>query len=164
MLEPPTGQFDRGVDILLVCDQGGHFSEMMALRPAWEPFSRAWITVDDVGSRSALRGERVVYAHAPTRRSVKNLARNGVLAWRLVRRLRPKVVLSTGAALAVPFAWVGYLSGARVVHVECSGRIGISLSGRLVCRVAWRTYVQWPELAHRVRRGRYAGNLLLPFA
>jgi beta-1,4-N-acetylglucosaminyltransferase len=164
MLEPPTRRLDRRVDILLVCDQGGHFSEMMALRPAWEPFSRAWVTVDDVGSRSVLGRERVVYAHAPTRRSVKNLARNGLLAWHLIRRLRPKVVLTTGAALAVPFAWVGYLSGACVVHVECSGRIGISLSGRLVSPVACRTYVQWPELVPRVRRGRYAGNLLLPFA
>ena len=73
--------------------------------------------------------------------------------------LRPAVVITTGAALSVPFAWVGRLFGARVVYIECSGRVGISLSCRLIAPVAHRLYVQWPEVAPQVSKARYAGTI-----
>ena len=66
----------------------------------------------------------------------------------------------TGSGIVVPFAWVGRLLGARVLYVECGGRVDVpSLSCRIVSRVAHRTYVQWPELAPQVRRGRFHGRL-----
>jgi UDP-N-acetylglucosamine:LPS N-acetylglucosamine transferase len=102
----------------------------------------------------------VVYAYAPTNRSVKNLVRNAVLAVRIVRRLRPRVVLSTGAGVAVPFAWAGRLFGARVVYVESFTRIEEpSLSCRLIAPIADRVYAQWPELPHAFPRARYVGNV-----
>ena len=84
------------------------------------------------------------------------------LALRLVRKLRPKVVVTTGAGVAVPFAWIARLRGARVVYVESFTRIdGPSLSCRLIAPVAARVYAQWPELAESYRRARYVGNVFL---
>ena len=34
-----------------------------------------------------------------------------------------RVVVTTGAAVAIPFAWVGKLVGARVVYIESLTRI-----------------------------------------
>ena len=87
--------------------------------------------------------------------------RNFSLAWRLHGRINPSVVLTTGAATAVPFAWVGRLRGAKVVYVESLSRIDEpSLSLRLIAPVADRIYVQWPDLVGRVRRARYVGTVL----
>jgi UDP-N-acetylglucosamine transferase subunit ALG13 len=70
------------------------------------------------------------------------------------------VILCTGSGIVVPFAWIGRLHGARVLYVECGGRVDVpSLSCRIVSRVAHRTYVQWPELAGQVRGGRFRGRL-----
>jgi hypothetical protein len=149
------------VTLLLVADPGGHLFELAGLRDVWSRFSRAWVTVRATDVETLLPGERVLLAHGETRRSLLNLARNTVVAFRIVRRLRPAVVLTTGAALSVPFAWVGRLFGARVVYIECCGRVGISLSCRLVAPVADRLYVQWPEVASRVPKARYAGTVFL---
>jgi beta-1,4-N-acetylglucosaminyltransferase len=150
----------HGVDLLLVCSSGGHLLQLCALREAWEGLDRAWVSFDKSDVRSLLAGERVVHAHGPTNRSLGNLLRNGALAIRLVRELRPRAVLTTGAGVAVPFAWVARLYGARVVYVESMTRIeGPSLSMRLIAPVASRLYVQWPELAPRVRRARFAGRV-----
>jgi beta-1,4-N-acetylglucosaminyltransferase len=154
-----SGERDR-VDLLLVCSSGGHLLQLCALRDAWEGLDRAWVSFDKSDVRSLLAGERVVHAHGPTNRNVGNLLRNGVLAIRLIRELRPRAVLTTGAGVAVPFAWVARLHGARVVYVESMTRIeGPSLSMRLIAPVASRLYVQWPELAPRVRRARFAGRV-----
>ncbi len=74
--------------------------------------------------------------------------------------MRPKVIMTTGAGVAVPFAWIGKLWGARVVYVESLTRIdGPSLSYRLIAPVAKRLYVQWPELAQALPQARYVGNV-----
>jgi beta-1,4-N-acetylglucosaminyltransferase len=148
------------VEILLVCSSGGHLLQLVSLREAWDCFSRAWVTFDKTDARSLLRGETVYFAHGPTNRNVPNLMRNLHLAWRLLRRVRPKVVLTTGAGVAVPFAWIGRLLGARVVYVESFTRIHEpSLSCRLIAPIAERVYVQWPELATVLPRARYVGSV-----
>ncbi len=147
-------------DLLLVCSTGGHLVQLVALREAWQPFGRHWVTFDKSDARSLLAGEDVTFAHGPTNRSVKNLLRNLVVAWRVVGRVRPQIVLTTGAGVAVPFAWIGRLRGARVVYVESLARIdGPSLSYRLIAPIAERRYVQWPELQQALPGSRFAGNV-----
>ena len=122
-----------------------------------------WVTFDKSDVRSLLGDEEVVYAYGPTNRSVKNLIRNLWLAWRVIARVRPRVILSTGAGVAVPFAWVGRLFGAKVVFVESLTRIdGPSMSCRMIAPVAERVYVQWPELAERYPRAVYRGAVVSP--
>jgi beta-1,4-N-acetylglucosaminyltransferase len=147
-------------ELLLVCSTGGHLLQLVALRECWEPFERAWVTFDKSDARSLLHDERVYFAHGPTNRNVKNLLRNLRAAWRVVREVRPKVLLTTGAGVAVPFAWIARLHGATVVYVESLARIqGPSLSYRLIAPVARRRYVQWPELAQVLPGTRFVGNV-----
>ena len=147
-------------DLLLVCSSGGHLLQLYALEPAWRSFTRTWVTFDKSDARSLLADERVVFAHGPTNRSIKNLLRNLLVAWRVVRQVRPEIVLSTGAGIAVPFAWVARLFGSRVVYVESLARIdGPSLTYRLIAPIATRRYVQWPELAAVLPGARFAGNV-----
>jgi UDP-N-acetylglucosamine:LPS N-acetylglucosamine transferase len=148
------------VQLLLVCSTGGHLLQLLALRAAWEEFPRAWVTFDRTDARSLLRNETTFFAYGPTNRSLKNLVRNAFVAVRLMRRLRPKVILTTGAGVAVPFAWVGRAFDARVVYVESLTRIDRpSLSLRLLLPAADRVYVQWPQLVPEVPGAHYAGQV-----
>jgi|SRR3954454_8651667 beta-1,4-N-acetylglucosaminyltransferase len=147
-------------ELLLVCSTGGHLQQMLALQPVWSAYPHVWVTFAKSDSQSLLREERVVHAYSPTNRNPKNLIRNLVLAWRTIRRLRPRILLTTGAGVAVPFAWIGRLCGVHIVYIESFTRIdGPSLSCRLVAPVAHRVYAQWPELTEAVPKARYAGNV-----
>lgn len=147
--------------LLIVCSTGGHLLQMQELREAWEPFERLWVTFDKSDSRSLLRDERVLHAFGPTNRNIPNLLRNLRLAFGVLRRERPSAILTTGAGVAVPFAWIGKLLGIPTVYVESVTRIeGLSLSGRMIAPVARRLYAQWPELAEpSAGRIHFAGNL-----
>jgi len=149
-------------DVLLVCTAGGHLLQLWSLREAWADRTHAWVVASHEGSDvdSLLAGDRVFFAHSPANRSLKNLIRNLLLARRLLQQLRPRVVLTTGAAVAVPFAWIARLRGIRIVYVESLARAERpSLSCRLVSPVADRVYVQWPELLAALPRARYAGKV-----
>jgi len=146
--------------ILLVCSPGGHLVQLRALGPAYEGLQRSWVTLAGADVDGMLRGERYVLAHGPTNRSAAKALRNMRVAWRVVRRERPDAILSTGAALALPFFLVGRLHGCRLVYVESLTRTdSLSLSGRLVAPLAHAFFVQWPG-AQVGRRARYVGSLL----
>lgn len=148
-------------DVLLVCSAGGHLLQMLALQPAWEGMSRCWVTLERSDATSLLVDEHVVYAHGPTHRSIANLLRNLCLAWKVITAARPRLILTTGAAVAVPFAWVGRLRGVRVVYIESITRIDRpSLSCRLIAPTASRVYGQWPEFSRALPRARFAGAVI----
>jgi UDP-N-acetylglucosamine transferase subunit ALG13/glycosyltransferase involved in cell wall biosynthesis len=149
------------VEVLVVTSAGGHLHDACVISSAWASRTRAWVSFDKPDVRSRLAGERVYFGHGPTNRSLPNLIRNLGLAWRVVGETRPRVLVTTGAGIAVPFAWVARLRGARIVYVECAGRIDRpSLSARLIAPVAGDIYAQWPELAASWRRAEYRGNVL----
>lgn len=130
----------------MVCSSGGHLSQLLCLESWWVDHERTWVTFDTEDAVSKLEGEQVVYAHHPTTRNVRNLVRNAGLAWRLLRRERPDMVVSTGAGVAVPFFWLGRMLGIRTVYLEVFDRIdSATLTARLCRPVTDLFLVQWPE-------------------
>lgn len=146
--------------IALVCSPGGHLLQLEALKPAYDDFDRIWVTLPGYDVEGVLSDERYVLAHGPTNRSLIKAVRNLRVAWRVVRRERPHAILSTGAALAVPFFLVGRLHGCRLVYVESLTRTdSLSLSARMVYPLTDAFFVQWPEAVVKPR-ARYEGNVL----
>lgn len=152
---------DAPTSVLLICSPGGHMQQMLALKPAWQDCRRAWVSLKAADSERLLADESVVWAHGPTNRSLPMLMRNLFVAARTLRRADPDAVLSTGAALAVPFIIFSRLTGRRAIYVESFTRTdGLSLSGRIVYRFATDFFVQWPEAAVGRPKARYVGAIL----
>jgi beta-1,4-N-acetylglucosaminyltransferase len=146
---------------ILACSSGGHLLQLYRLRPWWENVERIWVTFDMPDSRSLLAGEDLRWAYHPTTRSLPNLVRNLGLAWRLLRRHRPDVVVSTGAGVAFPFFAVARLLGIKTVYVEVYDRIDMpTLTGRLCHPLASRFLLQWETQKRFYPRGEVIGRLL----
>ena len=78
---------------------------------------------DKEDARSLLKGENVYPCYFPTNRNVKNLIRNTFLAWKVLRKEKPDLIISSGAAVAVPFFYLGKLFGAKTIYIEVFDRI-----------------------------------------
>lgn len=152
---------DREPHVLLVASTGGHLAQLMALRPWWEQHRRTWVTFDKADARSALRGEEVVHAFHPTTRNLPNAARNLGLAARLLPRLRPSLVVSTGAGLAVPFFGVARALAIPTVYLEVYDRVdSTTMTGRLCRPLATAFCVQWPDQLKLYPGAELVGTLL----
>ena len=151
----------RHPKLALVGSSGGHLAQLLALREVWEPHERFWVTFPTEDARSLLSGERVVWCHHPTNRNLPNLARNTLLAGRVLRHERPTHILSTGAASAVPFFYVGRMMGAQLIYIEVFDRIVLpTLTGRIVAPITQHFFVQWPEQLRSYPRAELLGPLL----
>ena len=147
--------------VLLACSTGGHLTQLQALEPWWSQHERSWITFDKPDARSLLAGESVVWAHHPTTRNIPNLLRNFAVAAKELRRFRPDVVVSTGAAVAVPVFYLAKLMGIRTVYVEVYDRIdSATLTGSLCRPVSDLFLVQWDEQLKVYPTATVIGNLM----
>jgi beta-1,4-N-acetylglucosaminyltransferase len=136
----------RPLRVLLVCSSGGHLAQLHRLAPWWRRHERRWVTFDSADARSLLAEEEVSWAFHPTTRNVRNLLRNLRLAWSLIPRYRPDLVVSSGAGVAVPFFWVARLRGIRTAYLEVFDRIDSrTVTGRLCKPVTDLFLVQWED-------------------
>ena len=82
-------------------------------------------------------------------------------AFRILRKERPQVILSTGAGGVVPFAIVGrLLFRVRIIYVETLARpVAPSMTGRVMYYLAHRFFYQWETLRAYFPKGEYGGPL-----
>jgi UDP-N-acetylglucosamine:LPS N-acetylglucosamine transferase len=147
--------------IMLVGSSGGHLAQLYALRPWWSGRERTWVTFDTPDAVSLLADENVIYAHFPTTRNIRNLIRNAFLARRLLRQLRPDVVITTGAGVAVPFFAIAHRMGIPTVYVEVYDRIETpTLTARLCRPFTSKMLVQWEEQLSLYANSELVGPLL----
>ena len=127
----PTSISTR-LTVLFASSAGGHLAQLLQLSSWYADHDRTWVTFQLPDAVSLLQGEKTIWGHYPTTRNVPNLLRNMWLALRVVRKQRPSVIVSSGAAIAVPFFWIGKLYGAKTVYVEVIDRIDTrTLTARL---------------------------------
>lgn len=130
--------------VLLVASPGGHLSQLKLLVPCFADYDRRWVSLEH-GSVD-VDGDDVVFGYGPTTRNAVNLLRNIGLAWRELRSSRPDIIVSTGAAIAVPFFVLGRLFGIRTVFLEVYDRVDSrTLTARLVKPFTDAFLLQWPS-------------------
>ena len=130
----------------LVGSSGGHLTHLHMLKPFWQDKDRFWVTFDKEDARGLLQGEKVYPCHFPTNRNLKNLIRNTFVAWKVLRKERPDLLISSGAAVAVPFFYLGKLFGAKLIYIEIYDRIDKpTMTGKMVYPIVDRFIVQWEE-------------------
>ena len=73
--------------------------------------------------------------------------KNTVLAWKVLKREKPDLIISSGAAVAVPFFYLGKLFGAKLIYIEVFDRIDKpTMTGKLVYPIVDKFIVQWDEM------------------
>lgn len=152
--------FDQA-KICIPVSSGGHLSHMMLLKDCWENNDRFWVTFDKIDAQSALKDERKYWCFYPTNGNFFNLIRNTFLAWKILRKEKPDVIISTGAAIAIPFFWLGKkFFKCKCVYVEVFDRIDKpTKTGKFCYKYADEFFVQWEEQLKVYPKATYIGSI-----
>ena len=133
--------------ICLVCSSGGHLTQLYMLKPFWEKHNRFWVTFEKEDAKALLKEEKLYGCYYPTNRNLKALIKNSFLALKILRKEKPDLIISTGAAIAVPFFYVGKLFKAKTIFIEVYDRVeSPTLTGKMVYRISDEFIVQWEEM------------------
>jgi UDP-N-acetylglucosamine transferase subunit ALG13 len=133
---------------LLVASSGGHLEELFRLREVFTPVLEDvhWVTFDSSQSRHLLRGEPVHFIRAIHPKDARGTLQGNASAARILGSRQFARVISTGAAVAVPFIARARALGLAAHYIESAARSeGLSLSGSMVSRIPGvRLYGQYP--------------------
>ena len=114
--------------VCLVGSSGGHLTHLYMLKPFWKDKERFWVTFDKEDARSLLEDE------------------NTIIAWNVLHKERPDLIISSGAAVAVPFFYLGKIMGAKLIYIEVFDRIDKpTMTGKMVYPIVDKFIVQWDE-------------------
>lgn len=147
--------------VCLVSSSGGHLFHLSLLQSFWSKYDRFWVASKKADALDLLKDEKVYWAYYPTPRNLKNAIRNTFLAFKVLWKERPDVIVSAGSAVAVPFFYVGKMFGCTVVFIEVYDRISTpTLTGKLVHPIADIFVVQWEEQRSFYPKGILLGQIL----
>jgi UDP-N-acetylglucosamine transferase subunit ALG13 len=141
------------VTVVFPASPGGHLDELEPIAAAFPDQRRVWITLPGPRGEALRRKGEIVHFLPEYGRSFREQGRLWRAALTLVKRERPRLVVSTGSGACVPVCYAAGSRGSALFYVETSARIvRPSMTGRLVGPFATRTFVQWPEVASYFRR------------
>lgn len=146
--------------VCFVTSSGGHLTHLMQLKPWWQDKERVWVTFDKADSQSILKDEKKYWCYFPTNRNIKNLIKNTFLAYKVLRKEKPDLIISTGAAVAIPFFYLSKLFGIKTVYIEVYDRIDKpTITGKVVYPITDLFILQWEEQKKFYPKGEFLGGL-----
>ena len=144
--------------ILAVANAGGHFIQLLRLRPAFGDHQVAYLS--SIKDFKELVKESTFFQVPDANRSTKlELVKSLFRVARIVRFYKPDVIITTGAALGLLSVVVGRILGIKTIWVDSMANVErISLSGRLASFFVHQAFTQWSQLS--TTKFIYRGNVI----
>jgi UDP-N-acetylglucosamine:LPS N-acetylglucosamine transferase len=144
--------------LLAVASGGGHWIQLMRLRPAFENHEVSYVTTL---AGLTVPGSKVFVVRDASRTDKLGLIILAVQLFWIVATIRPTAVITTGAAPGVLALRVAKLFNKRTVWIDSIANVDeLSLSGRLARRHADLWLTQWPHLTAKYDGLQYRGSVL----
>lgn len=164
--------------VMFACNQGGHFSQMMAMRELFAIYNSILVTdnvraTKEMVALKFIDGIEIIEGESAKRKEVKGNDSASRLSFfdvyfkmfiesrNIWKKYRPKVIISTGSNIAFPLFLVGKLHGSKIIYIETRAKVyARSMTGILVRHIADQIFVQWPEMLKLYPEGKYCGTLV----
>ena len=135
--------------VLFVCNKGGHYSQMLELKPLMQKYDSYVLTEkqnaskDFEGCAKAMSRENYNVLNHKLWNFMKSLWRCRII-W---KQIRPQYIISTGAAFALPMYIIGKIYGSKLIWIESRAKVYTpTRTGKQISQFCDKIIVQWPEM------------------
>lgn len=157
---------DLKIRVIFTSSAGGHFSELCELKELMERYNSFLITEDHkmMKEYKKTNKSRSWYMPAGTKehlfKFLCNFPINIIKSFIIFIKVRPDIIISTGAHTTVPICYIAKIFGKKVIFIETFANITTkTLSGKLVYPIADLFLVQWEEMLKLYPKAKYRGGL-----
>jgi beta-1,4-N-acetylglucosaminyltransferase len=106
------------IKIGIITSNGGHLFQLYQLKKWWSKYPHFWVTNKGKDTDFFLKKEKVFYGFFPEQRNLTNAIKNFFLAWKILIKEKPQILISCGAGIAPPFFLVGKILGCKLIYIE----------------------------------------------
>jgi len=150
--------------ILYISSVGGHLTQLMQLKPLMEKYDYHIVTEKTDITRAMRNDHNVSYLVYGARnyliRYLFKFSFNIIKSFFIFLKVRPDVIISTGAHTAVPMCYIAKLFRKKVIFIESIAKTkSPNLSGKLIYPIADLFIVQWESMLEVYPNAVYGGTL-----
>lgn len=152
--------------VLFISSTGGHLSELMQLKKIFNKYDYHIITEknDTTLKLKDEYGKRIDYLVYGARNYMLSymfkFPYNIIKSFFLYLKIRPDVVVTTGAHTAVPICYIAKLFKKKIIFIETFARVeSKSMSGKMINKIADIFLVQHEEMTKVYDKAIYKGDL-----
>lgn len=143
--------------ICIVCSIGGHLTQVLQLEEIYRKYD--YFFVIDENRKIPATISKSTYLVTPFERDWRFFI-TFYEAFRIMKKERPNLILSTGAGVVVPFALLAKIFKCKVIFIETFAAVyRPSLAGRIMYNLANKFFYQWRYLEKFYPRGCYGGSI-----
>ena len=152
--------------VIFISSTGGHFSELMMLKPIFDSYDYHLVT-EKTSSTISLKseyGKRMHYLVFGTRvhkvRYFIKTVYNTFKSLCIFIKIRPKAIITTGAHTCMPMCIIGKLFGAKIIFIETYANVYTpTKSGKFIYKFADKFFVQWEDMLKVYPNATYIGGM-----
>ena len=152
--------------VIFISSTGGHLSELMQLKEIFKNYDYHIITENNDTNLKLKKeyGDRISYLLYGARNYMLSymfkFPYNIIKSFFLYLKIRPDVIVTTGAHTAVPMCYIAKLFKKKVIFIESFARVhSKSMSGKIINKVADVFIVQHEEMTKVYDNAIYRGEL-----
>ena len=135
--------------ICFVSSSGGHFEQLMMLKPLMEKYD-SYVVTEKLDYSIKVENLPVKYVLSINRTDKTFIFKffyNFIKSFFIVACNRPNFVISTGAMAAVPIMIWTKVFGGKVIYIESFAKIDSpNITGKIAYKFADQFYVQWESM------------------
>lgn len=146
--------------VLMVSSSGGVLLDLLALKPWWKHHETTWAVVPAMDTRTALAQLSVCWVREQRFQRPFGLVWGFFEAWKVLRSLRPDVIVSAGSGVAIAFFVLAKLLQIPTFWVETFNFVEQSaVSGKICSRLSSEILLQRCSMLRANPRGIVLGEL-----
>lgn len=152
--------------ILFISSTGGHFNELMQLKPLFKQYDYHIITEKDKTTENLKKiyKDKLNFLTYGTRSRI--LVYPFIFIFNCFKslfyyfKIKPKIIITTGTHTAVPMCYIGKIFGSKIIFIETfANKNTKTLSGKMVYPIADLFIVQWEEMKKLYPKAVYGGAI-----
>ncbi|MFC1809408.1 PssD/Cps14F family polysaccharide biosynthesis glycosyltransferase [Candidatus Omnitrophota bacterium] len=146
--------------ICIISSAGGHLTEVQKATTLLNKQEKFYVTFSLPHIKESLVNEECYFVVDPHLNPFKYIL-NFFQSLAIYIKKRPKVIITTGAGIAIPMCVIGKCAGTKVIFIESGARVNKpSRTGRLLYPIADLFIVQWDSLLKYFPKAICGGVLL----
>ena len=154
---------NKNKKICFAASTGGHFEQLMMLKPMMEKYDSFIITEKTKYSVNKNNSNKTYYMKQVNRKELTfpiNMMINFFKSLYIFLKEKPDYMITTGVLAMIPMALIVKLFGIKLIYIESFAKISSpTQTGKFLYKRADRFYVQWEKMLQFYPNAIYKGGI-----
>ncbi len=155
-------RMDRKIKVCFAASSGGHYEQLMMLRPLMDTYD-SFVITEKTSYDSECKGEKTYYLKQVNRREKKFpliFIINTFKSLKIYFDEKPDIIVCTGVLAMIPMCMIMKLFGKKLIYIESFAKVtSATETGKLMYRVADQFFVQWESMKDIFPNATYVGGI-----